>query len=164
MREELKVLSELLDIQWFPSAVYNAKRDRYEGRYALTAQWPSNDPRWELHRKGEIGEPFDILGWFCKDKQVADSIPLERSAIRKRAIEMVAAADCEKVPWRKRLRSVMQHNADRREEIKDEVSDLVHEEARERYYQGRRFGVNADLVSEESSAATTSTEEPHDAE
>lgn len=130
VREELKNIDGLLDIQWFPTAVYNETHDTFEGRYGLIVEWPSQDPRWKLYREGEIGEPFDLLGWFCEDERDADSVPLDRGAIRHKAIELLAACDNAKESWKRRMARVLEHNERQREKNRKRFLDRhVHEAA-----------------------------------
>lgn len=145
VRRELKKIDGLLDIQWFPTAVWNPKYERYEGRYGLTVRWPMSDPRWELYQEGEIGEPFDLLGWFCEDPHDANSVPVAPDAVQARTRELLGRCDNERESWKVRMRRAFEKNAEHREEMKQEAVEMAAEEAHRRYYS--REGNQAERVS-----------------
>src|SRR5581483_7017023 len=102
---ELKQLDSLLGIQWFEAVKYNERQNVYEGRYALTCRWPQSDKRWELYQRGEIGEPFDILGWFTDDMFDGNSAAVDPEMIWNKTLELLASADNTRHPWKDRLKA-----------------------------------------------------------
>src|SRR5688572_26054592 len=64
LRVTLRDLDPLLDVRWFHLGA--DANGTPQGRYGLTCQWPQSDKRWEMYRTGEIGEPYDILGWLTE--------------------------------------------------------------------------------------------------
>lgn len=136
VRAELKKLDSLLDIRWFPTAVYNKRRDTFEGRYGLIVRWPQTDRRWKLYRKGEIGEPFDLLGWFCEDVQDANSVPLDPDAVWRRTRELLAKCDNTRQSWRARMRYAVENNKKVREDRAEQVREAARQAAEIQYYAG----------------------------
>src|SRR5258708_40365601 len=87
VRARLRGIDSLLDVRSCPCAVWDAKAKDYEGRYALIVRWPSSDSRWEMVRSGEIGEAFDILGWFAEDLHDPDSPAVIADALEGRLLD-----------------------------------------------------------------------------
>lgn len=129
VREQLKRLDVLLDIRWFPYAVYNEHYHDFEGRYALVCQWPSNDGRWELYQKGEIEDNVDMFGWFCTDMHDANSTPVSPDSIENKVLELLHNCDDQRMPHAKRMANIVQKNAkvrrDRKQEILDQAGDMA---------------------------------------
>jgi hypothetical protein len=138
IRRKLKELDSLLDIKWMPYAYWNQKGEDYEGRYALICQWPQVDKRWEMIRTGEIGEPFDMLGWFCEDVHSADTVPVEPMQMMDLVIELLGKCDNTREGWKSRLQRAMEANRAREKE----VMDLAKEEGLDtmKYYQKQIAG------------------------
>lgn len=134
VRERLKEIDRSLDIKWFETAVFNERLDRYEGRYGLIVTWPPSDPRWKLYREGEIGEPFDLLGWFCTDLERADSVPVEPQAMWQKIRELLGRCDNTNQPWKQRMAEAFERNAERRKEVRNEALDEVEQRLVEEYY------------------------------
>lgn len=101
VREKLQAIDSLLDIQYV----------EWAGRYALMVKWPESDPRWEMYRNGEIGSPFDNLGWFCEDMQNPDSMPTTVDGIENKVLALLASCDNTKQSWKARLAQTVEHNA-----------------------------------------------------
>jgi hypothetical protein len=129
VREQLQNLDSLLDIKWFPTAIFNQRDKDFEGRYALVCKWPQGDPRWEFHQRGEIEFPYDRLGWFCTDVQDPESIPVSPDAIERKVMELLAKCDGNKTPHLKRMAQVVEKNSkvnkNRQKEILDQVGDVA---------------------------------------
>lgn len=134
VRQTLKELDPLLDLKWLPFARVRADGS-YEGRYALTCKWPQNDGRWELYRRGEIGEPYDILGIFEVEEGkdgilwhsdgTKQAMPVSPDMVMDRTLELLAECDSEREDWKERVRRSAEHNRElvrkRREEMVDEA-------------------------------------------
>lgn len=127
VREQLQNLDSLLDIKWFPHAVYNPRYKDLEGRYALVCKWPQGDPRWELFQKGEIELPYDRLGWFTTDIQDPESIPVAPDSIHNKVMELLSKCDGTKQPHLARMAQVVDRNAKVAKERQKEVLDQVHD-------------------------------------
>ena len=121
VRAQLKQLDPLLDIQWFPHVA--------EGRYGLTCRWPQADRRWEMYHAGEIGEPFDILGWFTQaaaergDLQDASSLPVEPALLIDKVLDFLGRCDNERQPWRHRMKQAIEANQRRDAELTRQAVD-----------------------------------------
>lgn len=113
VREKLKSIDELLDIRYV----------EWAGRYSLVCKWPQIDPRWKMYQAGEIGEPYDSLGWFCTDMQDPQSIPVSVDSIEQLVMERLASCDNTQSPWKDRMRQVIDKNAKVREARKQAVAD-----------------------------------------
>jgi hypothetical protein len=129
VREQLQNLDSLLDIKWFPTAIFNQRDKDFEGRYALVCKWPQGDPRWEYFQKQEIEFPYDRLGWFCTDVQDPESVPVSPDAIERKVMELLAKCDGEKTPHLKRMAQVVEKNSrvtkDRQKEILEQTEDVA---------------------------------------
>lgn len=129
VREQLQSMDSLLDIKWFPQAVYNPKHKDLEGRYALVCKWPQGDPRWELHQTGEIELPFDRLGWFTTDIQDPEATPVAPDSIENKVMELLSKCDGTKMPHLKRMIQVVEKNKqvtkERQKGILDQVEDIT---------------------------------------
>lgn len=116
--ERLRAIDSLLGVRWMPHAAYSPRTRTFEGRYALTVRWPESDPRWLLYRKGEIGEPFDILGWFSEDLHDAHSEAVDVDALESKVLALLGRSDNTREPWKERMKRSIEHNRRRRQEIK----------------------------------------------
>jgi hypothetical protein len=129
VREQLQSMDSLLDIKWFPTAIYNHKHKDFEGRYALVCKWPQGDPRWQMYQSGEIELPYDRLGWFCTDVQDPESIPVSPDAIENKVMELLANCDGTRIKHLDRMKQVVEKNAkvtkDRQKQILDQVEDTA---------------------------------------
>lgn len=128
VRERLKALDPLLDLRWFPHVVYSEERETLEGRYGLICQWPSSDPRWELYRSGDIGEPFDCLGWFTESAATGDwhepsALPVSPEQLEEKLIEFLGRMDMGRQSWHDRMRKAAEQNAAQRKRVADEAVD-----------------------------------------
>lgn len=130
VRALLKSMDSLLDVRWFPAAYYNAKHKDYEGRYGLICTWPQTDKRWEMYHSGEIGEPFDILGWFCEDIHDAESIPRDVDSMERLVVELLGKCDNERFPWRQRMAELVGKNAALRKSRQQEMIDRAEDVAK----------------------------------
>lgn len=128
VKEQLRGLDSLLDIQWVPMAAFNSANE-YEGRYGLICKWPSGDGRWKMYQSGEIGEPYDFIGWFCTDMQDASSIPVDLDSIEAKVVELLGKCDNTRYPWRERMGQLVHKNAkmrkDRQKEFIDQAGDVA---------------------------------------
>ncbi len=119
VREKLKAIDSLLDIQYV----------EWAQRYALTVQWPQSDERWKMFQSGEIGAPFDNLGWFCADMQDPQSLPVSVDSIENLVLERIASCDNTRYPWKDRMRDIIAKNAkvrkSRQQEIIDSAGDVA---------------------------------------
>ena len=120
VREQLKSIDSLLDIRYV----------EWAGRYALVCQWPQVDERWKLYQSGDIGEPFDNLGWFCTDIQDPSSLPVDVDSIEQLVLERLASCDNTKTPWKARMRDITDKNAKVRKARQQEIIDRTEEIAR----------------------------------
>jgi hypothetical protein len=145
VRVELKQLDPLLDVRWFPTVRMCASSGQMEGRYALVCQWPQADRRWEMHQRGEIGEPFDILGFFEASGDEMDwfsggeGVDLDGSGRRKapfpvdprdvmaKTLELLGKMDNTRESWKERLKKSAEDNAalieKRKQAVLDEAMD-----------------------------------------
>ena len=119
IREKLKSIDELLDIQYV----------EWAGRYSLVCQWPQSDERWKLYQSGEISAPYDSLGWFCEDIQDPSSLPVSIDSIENKVLERLASCDNTKTPWKDRMRDIIERNAkvrkSRQQEIVEQAGDIA---------------------------------------
>lgn len=129
VREELKKLDVLLDIRWFPYAIWNEKYNDFEGRYALVCQWPHTDARWELYQKGEIEDNVDMFGWFCADMHDASSTPVAPDSITNKVLELLHNCDEQRMPHAKRMAGLVSKNAkvrqDRKNQALEQAGDMA---------------------------------------
>jgi len=123
IRAELQSLDSLLDIRWFPNAVYNPRHRDFEGRYSLICNWPQSDKRWEMVQSGEIGDAFDSLGWFCEDIHDPESVPVAPDSIMSKVLELLGKCDNTQHPWRERMKELVEKNAKVRKQRQQEVVD-----------------------------------------
>lgn len=119
VREKLKSIDSLLDIKYV----------EWAGRYALICQWPQSDDRWKMYQSGEIGSPFDSLGWFCSDIQDPSSLPVSVDSIENLILERLASCDNTKTPWKDRMRQIIDKNAKVRKSRQQEVIDKAQDVA-----------------------------------
>jgi len=119
IRTKLKSLDPLLDIRYV----------EWIGRYSLVCMWPQSDGRWPMYHKGEIGEPFDSLGWFCKDMGDPSSLPISLDDIENLVIERLAACDNTREDWKSRMAGHIKHNQkvkkDRQKIALDQVEEVT---------------------------------------
>lgn len=129
VRETVQNLDSLLDIKWFPKAIFNHKYGDFEGRYALVCKWPQGDPRWELFQKGEIELPYDRLGWFCTDVQDPESIPVSPDSIENIVMELLSKCDGTRLTHLQRMKQVVERNKkitkERQKEVLDQTEDVA---------------------------------------
>lgn len=119
VRIKLKSIDSLLDIVYV----------EWAGRYSLICQWPQTDPRWEMYQKGELGAPYDSLGWYCQDMQDPSSLPVDVDSIEQLVMARLASCDNTQYPWRDRMREIIAKNAKVRQSRKDKVLERVEEVA-----------------------------------
>lgn len=134
VREQLQSLDSLLDIHWFPQAIFNPRYGDLEGRYALVCKWPQGDPRWELHQSGEIELPFDRLGWFCTDVKDPESTPVSPDSIEQKVMELLVNCDDSRLPHTKRMAQLVEKNAKVKKDRQKEILDQVEEVTRNLHY------------------------------
>lgn len=134
VRETLKSMDSLLDIKWFPNAVFNQTHRDFEGRYALVCQWPVADPRWELFQRGEIEDTVDMLGWFCEDIHDATSVPVSPDSIENKVLELLGKCDGERISHAKRMKQILEKNADKRRALRQDVANRAADVARDLHY------------------------------
>lgn len=120
---KLREIDQLLGIRWFERAVFSDDGTEWEGRYGLIVRWPENDPRWEMYRSGDIGEPVDRLGWFTTDPTNGNSVPVDPLDMFDKIIELLARCDLEKTPWAGRMKSVMEGNRAQMKKNEDDFKD-----------------------------------------
>lgn len=132
LHRKLKTLDPLLGILWVPGAVYLEGRDRHEGRYAITCRWADVDRRWEMYRRGEIGEPFDILGWVTDaigrqtpDFHETEAAPISLEMVEEKVLEFLGRVDLSRQDggWKGRMKANMEANQRRREAVRKEMVD-----------------------------------------
>lgn len=134
IRERLTQLDTLLDVQWFPYAVFNQRHKDFEGRYALVCKWPQGDARWALFQSGEIEHAFDMLGWFCTDLHDANSTPVGLDAIDNKVFELLASCDGTRIPHAKRMAQILEKNDKLKQSRIDKVLDQAGEIAKDLHY------------------------------
>lgn len=134
VRTMLKSMDELLDIKWFPYAVFNQKYNDFEGRYALVCKWPQGDKRWSLYQSGEIEDPYDMFGWFCEDIHDANSVPVAADSIERKVLELLHRCDEQRIPHAQRMRQHFEKNAKLREKRNAEVLNQAGEIAKDLHY------------------------------
>lgn len=132
VRMQLKEIDGLLDIGWFPNVSYDERSETFEGRYALVCMWAQSDDRWQMYHSGEIGEPFDILGYFTQASgqgQWADphAPPVEPDLLMDQVMEHLGRMDQTRETWKERMKKAAAANVklqkDRHQGIVDEVVD-----------------------------------------
>ena len=134
VRIMLKSMDELLDIKWFPYAIFNQQFNDYEGRYALVCKWPQGDKRWSLYQSGEIEDPYDMFGWFCLDIHDANTVPVDADSIENKVLELLHNCDEQRMPHTRRMAQMVDKNADLRRRRKAEMLDQAGEIARDLHY------------------------------
>lgn len=140
LREWLKSLDSLLDIRYLPWAE----------RYRLICQWPQADIRWALYQNGEISEPFDSLGWLCKDAGDSTSIPLSLDDCEAIVIERLAACDNEIRGWKSRMKDTIVNNKKVQKDRQKLALDQVEEVASSlKYMSGRVKGTTLEKIMQE---------------
>ena len=77
-------------------------------RYYIANKWHDQDPRWELHRQGEVGDPYDILGWFTSDLDSAED----------RVLEFLGRMDQTRETWKQRMKASIEHNKKVQEDLR----------------------------------------------
>lgn len=130
VRRALKELDPLLDIRWVPMARWNPRQQKMDGRYALICRWPEIDDRWEMFHSGEIGEPFDVIGYYEvsagsgeMDWFSGNGEPVDPSIVMDRTLALLASCDNTRQSWKERVRKSAEHNRRLREKRKQEVVD-----------------------------------------
>lgn len=141
VNKELRELDSLLFLFWMDTAYWNDRHKGFEGRYALAVTWPQSDRRWTMYQNGEIGEPFDILGWFAEDMHNAASVPQSPDLIWNKALELLASADNEREPWKHKMKRVAEANIARKKQIRsDFLENEVHDIAS--HYRAEGLGIH----------------------
>lgn len=131
LRTNLKSLDPLLDIMWHPMGFWNERQRRWEGRYALTVDWPHADQRWSMVQSGEVNpkDAHDIVGWLCADMQDPKSLPTSPDGIEQRVLALLGTMDNLRYPWKERFEAMVQTNIRHRRNIKKESLDIFEAEA-----------------------------------
>lgn len=132
LREWLKSLDSLLDINYVPWAE----------RYSLICRWPQADVRWPLYQSGEIGEPYDSLGWLCKDAGDSASVPLNLDDCEAIVIERLAACDNEIRGWKSRMSDTITNNKKVRKDRQQLALDQAEDVASSLHYMTGRVDAN----------------------
>ena len=137
LRQHLKSIDGLLDLKWVPTAYWNARHMRWEGRYALTCDWPQADKRWEMVQQGEVDPALahDIIGWLCSDMTDPQSIPATLDGVMDRVMEALGRMDNTRYPWKQRFASTVEKNRKRHLAMRAEVADMTHDVASYYYNQ-----------------------------
>jgi hypothetical protein len=119
VREWVKNIDSSLDVRWFEDLA----------NYAVTVDWPLNDPRRELIQKGEIGDaPYDILLWASVDPHNGDTMALPIDEMESKILEVLATADNSRQPWKDRLKSIAEANVTRRRKLREDfIEHQVHD-------------------------------------
>ena len=120
----LKGMDPLLDLLWVP--IVRDPNNPVDGRYGIICRWHDSDPRWQMYRDGEIGEPYDILGWITQAATRGDfheptSLPVDPASILDKVVEFLGKCDNEREPRKARMKRVLEDNALRREVVKKEA-------------------------------------------
>lgn len=140
LREWLLSLDSLLDIKYVPWAE----------RYSLICKWPQADVRWPLFQNGEIGEPYDSLGWLCKDAGDSTSVPLNLDDCEAIVIARLAACDNEIRGWKSRMKDTIVNNKKVRTDRQKIALDQAEEVASSlRYMAGRVEDVTLEKIMQE---------------
>lgn len=152
LRKVLKDMDPLLDVKWVPTVVWNQLYKRWEGRYALTVDWPQADKRWAMVQSGEQDEKeaHDIVGWLCKDMSDGKSVPTGIDGIEGLVMEYLGKMDNTRYPWKQRFLGVIEANKKHRAQIKAEATDEFMDEAIYQYnklYNVPIVAVKSDLKS-----------------
>lgn len=130
IREQLKALDTLLDVRWIQNALWNARHEKLEGRYAIVCKWPLSDKRYSLIQSGEIGDdPYDILGWVTEDVHNAESPAMSLDAIEQKVVQLLASADNERTPWKQRMAQTIAKNKKVKEDNKKQLEAMIHDAA-----------------------------------
>lgn len=144
VRARLKEFDSLLDIRWVPLVYLDDEGTKWDGRYALTSQWPQVDKRWELHQKGELGEPFDILGWFVQPDEHGNihngtRLPVDPASLLEHVLKFLSKADNTRISWRERMKKSIEHNAALRKKQDQAIVEETIDEMEHRFitYPGR---------------------------
>jgi hypothetical protein len=119
LREKVKAMDSLLDIVYI----------EWAGRYSLICRWPQGDGRWEMYQRGEIGEPYDALGWMCMDMQDPTSLPMSLDDIENKVLDLLASCDNTTRSWKTRMADHIEHNRkirkSRQQEAIDQTEDVA---------------------------------------
>jgi len=82
-----------------------------------------------MFQSGEIGAPFDNLGWFTEDIQDPQSLPVSVDSIENLVLERIASCDNTRYPWKDRMKDIIAKNAkvrkSRQQEIIDRTGDIA---------------------------------------
>ncbi|KKM84154.1 hypothetical protein LCGC14_1302150 [marine sediment metagenome] len=131
VRAHLKGMDSLLDLLWVPTAVQTP--GGLDGRYAITCTWAQVDKRWKMYHDGEIGEPFDVLGWITEaaaqgDFHVPSSLPVDPASILDKVVEFLGKCDNTRDGgWRGRMEDSMKANQLQREAVRKVSTDEMFE-------------------------------------
>lgn len=141
-REVADALSRIwqyLELQWLPLAGVG-ERGEPEGRYALASRWEERDKRWEMFHAGEVGRPFDILGFFVGGAGEglplsADGQPVDPITVFDRVHELLGRLDNERFPPKEKVRRSLEAMSEHERRSRAELADEA--EQRAKYYMKR---------------------------
>lgn len=142
LRKTLKEIDSLLDIRWFAYAGINPKNFETEGRYAIVSRWADADERWSMYQSGEIGEPFDLLGYLQVDQfgdfdpHSGSGTPVPLDQMTDLIINFLGSFDNTRQSWRDRMKATIVHNKGLRDDIKSAIVDETMDEVE---YQRKRM-------------------------
>lgn len=128
LREWLVSLDSLLDVRYV----------EWAERYCIVCRWPQADVRWPLFQNGDIGEPYDSLGWLCTDAGDSKSIPLNLDDCEAIVIERLAACDNEIRGWKSRMKDTIVHNKKVRKDRQQIALEQAEEAAKSLKYMAGR--------------------------
>lgn len=137
---ELHLIDNNLFIKWVPTAYWNEKFQRFEGRYALMCWWLDLDKRRGDVRSGKHPpeDAYDLIGWFCEDIHRAASVPQDPAAMLPILKNLLGHMDCAKEPAKVRMMQAAAKNVERKKKLKEEMQDIVVDEAATQYYHTSR--------------------------
>ena len=119
LRETVKSLDSLLDIVYV----------EWAKRYSLICHWPQGDARWPMVQNGEIGSPYDSLGWMCQDMSDPQSIPVSLDDVELLVLRRLDECDNDRLSWKTRMADHITHNKkvrkDRQQIALDQVQDVA---------------------------------------
>lgn len=136
VNDELQTLDENLFIKWVPTAYWNEKFKKFEGRYALMCWWLSDDKRRDWVRTGSHApeDAFDLIGWFCEDIHKAASVPQDPASMLTTLKNLLGHMDTTREPAKVRMMQAAAKNVERKQKIKQEMLDMVADEASTQYF------------------------------
>lgn len=80
-----------------------------------------------MYQSGEIGEPYDALGWFCTDMQDPSSLPVSIDSIENLILERLASCDNTRHHWKDRMRDVISKNSKVRKSRQQDIIERTQE-------------------------------------